>query len=41
LLRRSEAIAGLLNIEVVTPEDFVGKVRRAKEREREFARRRE
>jgi predicted nucleic acid-binding protein len=41
LLKRSEAIAGLLNIEVVTPEDFVGKVRRAKERGREFARRKE
>lgn len=41
LLKRSEAIARLLNIEVVTPEDFVGKVRRAKEREREFARRKE
>lgn len=39
LLKRSEAIAQLLNIEVVAPEDFVGKVRYAEEREREFARR--
>lgn len=41
LLKRSEAIERLLSIEVVTPENFVGKVRRAKEREREFARRKE
>lgn len=39
LLKRSEAIAELLSIEVVTPEQFVAKVRRAKEREREFAQR--
>lgn len=41
LLKRSEAIAQLLNIDVVTPEDFISKVYRAKEREREFARRKE
>jgi len=41
LLKRSDAIAGLLNIEVMTPESFVSKVREAKERQLEFLRRKE
>ena len=41
LLKRSDAIADLLNIEVMTPESFVSKVREAKERELEFLRRKE
>lgn len=39
LLKRANEIAKLLNIEVITPESFVAKVREAQEREREFARR--
>jgi predicted nucleic acid-binding protein len=41
LLKRSDAIEALLHIEVLTPEDFVNKVREAQEREREFARHKE
>lgn len=41
LLKRSDAIADLLNIEVMTPESFVSKFREAKEREFEFLHRME
>ena len=41
LLKRSDAIADLLNIDVMTPESFVSKVREAKERELEFLRQKE
>jgi len=41
LLKRSDAIADLLHIEVMTPESFVIKVREVMERELEFQRRKE
>jgi len=39
LLKRADSIAALLNIEVLSPEAFLEKVRMAKERAAEFARR--